>query len=68
MGNIASKTTADGAERSTMAQILDPVGACIQPTNLSTWKESTSSLGIHVPAARDDTPAPAPVEVIESAA
>lgn len=39
MGNIASKTTADGADRSMVAQLLDPVGACIQPADLSPWGE-----------------------------
>ena len=35
-----SKTASDGSARSIVSQILDPVGACIQPADLSPWDDS----------------------------
>lgn len=34
-----SQKKADGTPRSMMAKILDPVGACIEPTDLSPFSE-----------------------------
>lgn len=44
MGSIASKTAADGSERSIVAQLLDPVGACIQPADLAPWGEKVAEI------------------------
>lgn len=57
MGNIASKTAADGSERSMVAQLLDPVGACIQPADLSPWGEK--NIDVSAPATPVAEPAPA---------
>ncbi len=51
MGLAWSKTAADGSDRSFVSQIIDPVGACVQPADLSPWKEEEF-----------ETPAAAPAE------
>ena len=56
MGSTASKVAADGSQRSAMAVILDPVGACIQPADLSPWN----------PAAIDAAVAASPQEPKET--
>lgn len=59
MGVNWSKTAADGSPRSMVSQIIDPVGACIQPAELTPWnpdayEESSEDV---VPTS---APAPAP--------
>jgi hypothetical protein len=48
MGSLASKTAADGTARSTISQILDPAGLCLQPADI---KPFAGRQDIDVPAA-----------------
>ncbi len=63
MGLNWSKQAADGSSRSIVSQIIDPVGACLQPADLAAWNpdayEGTPQDDAAVPAT-PATPAPAP--------
>lgn len=58
MGLAWTKTAADGSERSMASQIIDPVGACVQPADFSPWNHEEFGS----PAAPNSAQADVPVE------